>query len=352
MHKFKIGDRTIGYGERCFVIAEAGVNHNGELEKALQLVDIAADCGADAVKFQTFRAEQVVVESGEMVEYQKKNIGEVKSQREMLSELELKEEYYPRIIERCKEKGILFMSTPHGGKASVDFLESQEVLVYKVGSGDLTNYILLEHIAKTGKPVILSSGMAYMEEVKDAIAFMKKKGAKDLAMLHCTTNYPCPLNEVNLSAMVMMMKEIDDAAIGYSDHTEGVQTALMAVTLGAAVYERHFTIDKSLPGPDHVASDSPQEFKEKVAAIRNVPVLMGSAEKKPNKSESDSMRSAVRRSIVAAHDMDAGHAITYNDIEAKRPATGTSPTLYESFIGKKLKRAVKADEMLKPEDAT
>ena len=273
--KIKVGNKTIGYGEPVFIIAEAGVNHNGELEKALQLVDIAAEAGADAVKFQTFRAEQVVIESGEMAEYQRKNIGEGsasrRSQREMLRELELKEEFYQPIMDRCREKGIIFFSAPHGGKASVDFLETLHVPLYKVGSGDLTNYILLDRLARTGKPTILSTGMATMSETKEALHFLQERGVEDLMVLHCTTNYPCPPEEVNLAAMVWMMEELD-VIVGFSDHTQGEEVAVLAASLGTAVYERHFTIDKSLPGPDHTSSDSPEEFKEKVEAIRRTAI--------------------------------------------------------------------------------
>ncbi len=354
--KIQVGNKSIGYGEPVFIIAEAGVNHNGQLEKALQLVDIAAEAGADAVKFQTFRAEQVVIESGEMAEYQKKNIGQVKSQREMLRELELKEEFYPTLIARCKERGIIFMSTPHGGRASVDFLESLGVSIYKVGSGDLTNYILLDRLAETRKPVIISTGMATMEEVKNAVRFLGERGVEDLVVLHCTTNYPASPEEVNLSAMKTMMEELD-AIVGFSDHTQGQEAGVLAASLGMTVYERHFTIDKSLPGPDHVASDSPEELKEKIAAIRAVkagsvapnPVLMGRSEKKPTASELK-MLPLVRRSIVAARDLEAGHVLEKGDLEARRPGDGVSPTEYEKFVGKKLKQAVPADHQLKFED--
>lgn len=352
--KIKVGNKTIGYGEPVFIIAEAGVNHNGELEKALQLVDIAAEAGADAVKFQTFRAEQVVIESGEMAEYQKKNIGEVKSQREMLRGLELKEEFYPQIIARCRERGIIFMSTPHGGRASVDFLESLGVLAYKVGSGDLTNYILLDRLAETKRPIILSTGMATMDEVRDAVRFLRERGVEDLVVLHATTNYPCPPEEVNLAAMQKIMEELD-AVIGFSDHSQGEEAALMATALGMAVYERHFTIDKSLPGPDHIASDSPEELAQKIAAIRAHktvamnPVLLGSPEKKPTESELK-MLPLVRRSIVAARDLEAGHVLEKSDLETKRPGDGVSPTEYEKFIGRELKQAVPADHQLKLKD--
>ena len=348
MKNIKLGDKLVGHDEPCFIIAEAGVNHNGELEKALQLIDIAADAKADSVKFQTFRAEQVVTESGEMAEYQKTNLGKVESQRDMLRKLELPEEWYPQLITRAKEKNIIFFSTPHGGKASVDFLESVGVPFYKVGSGDLTNYILLERIAKTGKPVIMSSGMATLDEVKDAIKFIRSKGQKDIVMLHCTTNYPCPPNEVNLKALSLYMEELDVLA-GYSDHTEHVETAIAARALGMVVYERHYTIDKNLTGPDHVASDSPEEFKSKVASIRLTETLLGKKEKNPTASEIR-IAPVARRSIVLARDQEAGHVLTADDLEAKRPGDGKSPKDFEKLIGKILKTDLKADQQIKIED--
>lgn len=342
---FKIAGNPIKEGGRVFIIAEAGVNHNQDLKLALKLVDIAADSGADAVKFQTFKAEQVVTEKGQMAAYQKKNTGKVQSQRQMLKQYELPEEFYDPIINRCKKRDILFMSTPHGGKQSVDFLESLGVTAYKIGSGDLTNYILLDRVAKTRKPIILSSGMATMGETKDAISFIQSRGNKKIAILHATTNYPCPKEEVNLLAMKTMMYKLD-IPVGYSDHTQGNQVAIMAATLGMAVYECHFTIDKKLPGPDHIASAEPDELREKIQAIRNVPVIFGSSKKAPNLSERKSMLTLVRRSIVVTSDLVVGHIISAKDLEAKRPGDGISPIDYEKFLGRKLKRSLKTDSQL------
>lgn len=350
-HYFAIGNFEIKEHSRVFVIAEAGVNHNQRLDFALELVDIATESGADAVKFQTFKAEDVVTEEGEMASYQKKNTGRQTSQREMLRDLELPDEFYPEIIKRCEEKNILFMSTPHGGRKSVDFLESLGVKAYKIGSGDLTNYILLSKVAATRKPVILSSGMATLDEVKDAIRFVRSKGNNQIAMLHCTTNYPCPPEEVNLLAMRTMMEELD-VPVGYSDHTEGnqIQVAVAAAALGIAVYECHFTIDKTLPGPDHVASADPMELKAKIEAIRKARTVLGKSEKTPNKSEVESMLTLVRRSIVAAKDLAAGHVICEDDLEAKRPGDGVSPTQYEKFLGKRLRVNLKTDQQITFED--
>lgn len=349
-NSLKIGNLEIKEYSRVFIIAEAGVNHNQKLDLALKLVDIAVEAGADCVKFQTFTGDDLVIESGEMAAYQKSNMGKEMSQREMLKSVALPEEFYDPIIKRCREKGILFMSTPHGGKAAVDFLETLGVRVYKIGSGDLTNYILLDRVAKTGKPIILSSGMATLEEVKDAIGFVRSKGNNQIAVFHCTTNYPCPLAEVNLLAMKTMMGELD-VPVGYSDHTaEGSQVAIMAAALGIALYECHFTIDKALPGPDHIASVEPKELKEIIEAIRRAPMILGRAEKIPNQSEIDSMLTLVRKSIVVTKDLRLGHVITDDDIEAKRPGDGISPTQCEKFLGKKLNKSIKADSQLMFED--
>lgn len=345
----KIGDIEIKENFKVFIIAEAGVNHNQQLNLALQLVDIAAEAGADAVKFQTFKAEDVVTKDGKMASYQAKNIGKQMSQRQMLKSLELPEEFYDPIINRCDERNILFLSTPHGGKKSVDLLESLGVKAYKIGSGDLTNYILLDKVAKTGKPVILSSGIATLDEVKAAIEFIRSRENNQIAVLHCTTNYPCPPEEVNLLAMKTMMDELD-VPVGYSDHTQGNQVAIMATTMGAAIYECHFTLDKTLPGPDHIASADPMELKVKIKAVRSVPVILGKVQKKPNSSEIESMLKLVRKSIVAASELEAGHIVTDNDIEAKRPGDGVSPTQYEKFLGKKLKVAIKIDQKITLED--
>src|SRR3989344_4901054 len=340
-----IKDRQINEGKDIFIIAEAGVNHNGELEKALSLVDIASQAGADAVKFQTFKSEEVVTEKGKMANYQKRNLGKTISQRDMLAQFELNEKFYKYIIKRCKEKNILFLSTPHGGTNSVDFLEKIKIKCYKIGSGDLTNYILLKKIAKLSKPIILSTGMATLKEVKDSVNFIKSCGNKKIAVLHCTTSYPCPIDQVNLSAMTAMMKELD-VPVGYSDHTLDMQVAVMAAAFGAAIYECHFTIDKRLPGPDHIASSSPEVLREKIKAIRKVKKIMGKGKKGPTAKEKKYMINLVRKSIVAKRDLIKGQKINIDDIEAKRPGDGLSPIYFHKILGKKIRRDVKMDEQI------
>lgn len=344
----KIREKQIGKGNPIFIIAEAGVNHNGKLNLALKLVDVAADAGADAVKFQTFKAEQVVTDHGKMADYQKKNLGKVESQKQMLQKLELQEEFYLPIIKRCRQKKIMFLSTPHGGVESVDFLESLGVEAFKVGSGDLTNYLLLNRLAKTKRPLILSSGMATLPEVIDAINFLKRKGCKKIIMLHCTTDYPCPPDEVNMAAMVTMMKNLD-IPVGYSDHTLGCEAAIMATTLGATVYECHFTVDKKLRGPDHVASADPAELKNRVDAIRIAEKMMGRSQKEPTESE-NKLINTVRRSLVSASDLAEGHKLTLKDLEAKRPGDGISPSKYEEFLGKVLKNPLKKNQQIQKTD--
>lgn len=344
-----IKKRKINENYKVFIIAEVGVNHNGELKKALKLIDIAADAGADSVKFQTFKAEQVVTEKGKMADYQKKNMGKIISQREMIRQFELEEKFYAPILKRCKQKNILFLSTPHGGKESVDFLESLNVCAYKIGSGDLTNYMLLKKITKTKKPMVLSTGMATLKEVKKAIKYIKNNGNNKIIVLHCTTNYPCPLNEVNLAAMHTMMNELN-VLVGYSDHTTDIQTAIMGAALGMAVYECHFTLDKKLSGPDHKASADPKELMEKIKAIRKVQIIMGNKKKIPNKSEIKSIQKIVRKSIVASNKLTKGQKLKESDLEAKRPGNGLSPIFFEKLIGKKVNRNIDKDEQIKLSD--
>src|SRR3989344_8181245 len=333
---FRIKNHLIKEHGRVFIIAEAGVNHNGRLDLALKLVDMAAEIGADAVKFQTFKAEQVVTEKGKMAAYQEKNLGKKESQREMLRKLELPDNFYPPIIKRCKQKGIIFFSTPHGGKASVDLLEKLKVELYKVDSGNLTNYILLEKIAKTKKPIVLSTGMATHREVLDAVKFIQSRGNKKIVVLHCTTNYPCKPEEVDLSVMPALMKTLQ-VPIGYSDHSEGSHVAIMAATLGMAVYEFHITLDKKLSGPDQIASADPSEAKARIEAIRKVKIIKGNPVKKPRTSEKKYIK-IVRRSIVYLRDLNRGQRLKKEDIDGKRPGNGVSAKHFEKFIGKKLKR--------------
>lgn len=347
VNRIKIGNKIIGKGRPCYIIAEAGVNHNGELRKALEMVDIASWAGADAIKFQTFKAGQVVTNSAAMVRYQKQNLKKSGNQMKMLSDLELKEEFYEPIVKRCREKNLQFLSTPHGGLESVDFLKFLRIPAYKIGSGDLANYLLLDKVSRLNKPIILSTGMATFKEVDNAVTFIKSRRNWKIIVLHCTTNYPCPLPDVNLKTMVMMSRKLG-VLVGYSDHTNNDQVAIMATTLGAAIYECHFTPDKALPGPDHIASSDPRELKNKIQLIKTVPIIMGKQEKKPTQIELNYMIVNIRKSLVYKKELWAGHRLTVKDLESKRPNNGVSPHRYESFIGKQLKKTVHKDELLKP----
>ncbi len=345
----KIGNHIIGPREPVFIIAEAGVNHNGRLDLALKLIDAAADAGADAVKFQTFKAEQVTIGSGEMADYQKRNIGKTMSQIEMVRGLEIKDAWYRALLRHCNKKNIIFMSAPHGHTVSADLLKKLRLKVYKIASGDLINRPLLEHVAHFDKPMIISSGMADMAEVKEAVAWVKKADNDKVVVLHCTTNYPCPAEEVNLAAMQTIMKQLPGIPVGYSDHTRDNQASLMAVTLGACVIEKHLTLDKNLPGPDHKGSLEPEEFKAFVKALRNVSVILGSPDKKPNKSELETMR-IVRKSIVTTAAIRKGEKLTEKNLGIKRPGNGIHPKYYHSLLGKKANRDIANDVLLVKQD--
>ncbi|OGK21877.1 hypothetical protein A3C23_00835 [Candidatus Roizmanbacteria bacterium RIFCSPHIGHO2_02_FULL_37_13b] len=344
---FKIGKKIIKENGDIFIIAEAGVNHNSRLDLALRLVDAAADSGADAVKFQTFKPENVVTPKGKMATYQKRNLGTTTSQLNMLRKLALPDKFYKPIIERCHKRNILFLSTPQGGRQSVNFLERFKLPAYKIDSGNLTNYLLLDHIARLKKPIILSTGMASYKEIKDAVNFVKSRNNHKIAILHCTTDYPCQITDVNLEVMERMMSRFD-VPVGYSDHSQDIQVAIMIASMGAAVYEFHITLDKKLQGPDHHASSNPSDAKAKIMAIRKVKIIMGS-NIKPAKCEIPYIKE-VRRSLVYINDLKKGQILTLKDIEGKRPATGISARYYQSFLGKKLIKDVKIDQQLSKRD--
>ena len=348
LKKIKIGNKFIGEHQPVFIIAEAGVNHNGRLALALKLVNAAAVAGADAVKFQTFRAEQVVTAAGKMADYQKKNIGKTESQLAMLKKLELPENFYPALIKRCREKKIIFLSTPHGGFESVDFLQKLKISAFKFGSGDLTNLPALEYAARFKKSMILGTGMAVLNEVKEAIKTIKKAGNNKIIVLHCTTSYPCPLNQVNLCAMLNMRQKLS-ALVGYSDHTLGIQAPIMAVTLGACLIEKHFTLDKNMTGPDHQASAEPAEFKKLVIAVRRVEKIMGNCIKKPTASELPTRRIA-RKSLVALFDIKKGERLTRENIGIKRPGAGLEPKYYFSILNRMASKNIKQDSLIQLKD--
>lgn len=345
MRKIKIGNRVVGDGEPVFIVAEAGVNHNGDIGLAKKLVDAAKDAGVDAVKFQTFKAEDVVIKEAPMARYQERNIGKKESQREMLKKLELKYKDFEALKKYCDEKKLIFLSTPHSDV--IDFLDHL-VPAYKIGSGDLTNVPFLEKVARRGKPMILGTGIATLKEVKEALKAIYKQGNKQVVMLHCTSSYPCSIEDVNLRAMQTMQKELD-CLTGYSDHTLGITAPIMAAALGAVVIEKHFTLDKTLPGPDHKASLEPHELKEMVEAIRVVEKALGSALKKPTKEEEETKKIS-RKSIVAKTNIPKGTIITKDMLAIKRPGTGIYPKCLGEIIGKKTIKDIEEDELIKWSD--
>jgi len=331
----------------CFIIAEAGVNHNGDIRLAHKLVDAAKEAGADAVKFQTFKAENVVSKLADKAEYQKETTNSKESQYEMIKKLELSFEDFVKIKDYCDKKDIIFLSTPFDYE-SVGFLESL-VPLYKIGSGEITNLPFLEYVAKKGKPMILSTGMSTLGEVEEAVkTIINVTSSLPLTLLHCVSNYPAKYEDVNLKAM-LTLKEVFELPVGYSDHTLGIEIAIAAVALGAKVIEKHFTLDRGLPGPDHKASLEPDELKKMVKAIRNVEKALGSGIKKPAQSELKVMKVA-RRSLVAARDIRAGEVIKESDILIKRPGTGILPKFKEIIIGMRLTRDVKKDNPFDWED--
>lgn len=326
-----------------FIIAEAGVNHNGSLELAMKLIDAAKASGADAVKFQTFRADRLAARSAPKAHYQERTTEEAESQFAMLERLQLDADAHHRLIEHCREAGIQFLSSPFD-QGSADLLASMDIPVYKVPSGEITNLPFLEHLARKNRPMILSTGMSTLEEVEEAVRTIRAAGVTELTLLHCVTEYPAPYAEINLRAM-QTLKSAFNLPVGYSDHTPGIEIAIAAVAMGAVVIEKHFTLDRSLPGPDHAASLEPAELKQMVAAIRHVESALGSGVKAPAPCELPNMPIA-RKSIVAARSLPAGHRLESVDLDIKRPGSGLAPKLLPELIGRTLRSGIQKDEII------
>ncbi len=343
LRQVTIGNKSLNSDSDVFIIAEAGVNHNGELAIAKKLIDAAVNVKADAIKFQTFIAEDLVTANTPMAEYQEKNIQSKSTQYEMLKKLELKLEDFVTLKEYCDQRNIIFLSTPHTGGKVIDLLDKL-LPAFKIGSGDLTNLPFLADIAKRKKPMILGTGMSTLAEVQDAVKIIEKTGNKDIILLHCTTNYPCPFEEVNLNALVTLASKFP-YLVGYSDHTLGPQVAIMATTLGASVIEKHFTLDKTMPGPDHKASANPEEMRELIKQCRLVRTILGSSEKKPNLSE---MRNIpiVRKSLFFSKDLPLGHLLEAGDFKIQRPGTGIPSSNLHKFIGKRLLNNVSSGQIV------
>jgi N,N'-diacetyllegionaminate synthase len=328
---------------RIFIIAEAGVNHNGDIHLAKQLIDAAKDAGADAVKFQTFKAEKTISRFAEKAEYQKESTGCGESQLDMVRKLELSFPDFAELKDYCKQKGILFLSTPFDFE-SIQFLNDLDMPIFKIPSGEITNLPYLIKVAATGKPVIMSTGMSELDEVAEAVCILNDNGAGDITLLHCNTQYPTPFVDANIKAM-LELKECFGLPVGYSDHTLGIEAPIAAVALGATVIEKHFTLNKNMEGPDHRASLEPNELKAMVSAIRNIELALGDGKKKPSQSELPN-KAIARKSIVAKCDIRAGDLLTEENLTVKRPGSGISPMQWFEIIGMNAKRDFKEDELI------
>ncbi len=339
---FSIGTHTIGEG-RCFVIAEAGVNHNGDIALAHKLIDAAVDAGADAVKFQTFKSEQLISEGAPKAAYQQKATGTGESQLEMIKALELSFDDFAALHDHCVTRGIIFLSTPfdHG---SVDFLNRLGVPAFKIPSGEITNFALMAHIGRCARPMILSTGMSTLKEVADALAVLEQGGDAGIAVLHCVSNYPADPADANLRAMETMRRALS-RPVGWSDHTTGCDIAFAAVALGASIVEKHFTLDKSLNGPDHSASLDPKELADLARGIRRVEIALGDGVKCSRSSEADT-RVVARRSLFLRHGLATGDPITADALIAMRPAGGIGPNELKNVIGRQAARALSAGTMI------
>ncbi len=340
---FSVGDRLIGAGAPAFLVAEAGVNHNGDPELARRLVGEAAAAGADAVKFQTFRAEALVTRQAPKATYQVETMGGGEGQREMLARLELSPEMHAALRDESAKRGILFFSSPFD-EASADALEVLGVTLLKIPSGEITNLPFVRHVAAKRRPIILSTGMSTLDEVAAAVRAIREAGDPPLALLHCVSAYPAPAAETNLRA-IDTLRERFGCPVGLSDHTTGIEVAIAAVARGAAIVEKHFTLDKGLPGPDHRASLDPGELASLVRAVRRVEAALGDGQKQPTPSEADTRRVA-RKSLVAARHIHPGERLSADLITIKRPGTGISPADLDSALGRTVVRALAADEVI------
>jgi N,N'-diacetyllegionaminate synthase len=327
----EIGGRQIGSGAPCFIIAEAGVNHNGDADLAHRLVDVAVEAGADAVKFQTFSADRLAALAAPKAAYQMRTTASDESQHAMLKRLELTPQAHQSLIEHCRQRGVMFLSSPFDEEAA-DLLDRLGVAAFKVPSGEIVNLPFLRHLAAKGRPIILSTGMADLTEVETAVNAIRTAGHRALVLLHCVSDYPADPGQANLRAMATLRAAFG-LPVGFSDHTVGSAVPLAAVALGACIVERHFTIDRTLPGPDHAASLEPAEVRDLIRAIRTVEAALGDGRKRPQSSEREN-RAIIRKSIAAARDLPAGAPLRAGDLTAIRPGTGLSPALADKLLGR------------------
>ncbi|HHB93835.1 MAG TPA: N-acetylneuraminate synthase [Campylobacterales bacterium] len=331
--------------KKVFIIAEAGVNHNGSIKLAKELIDIAKEAGADAVKFQTFKTESLVSKNAKKADYQKQTTDKNESQFDMIKKLELNLDTHRELISYCNQKKIMFLSTPFDHE-SIEMLDSLGLKIFKIPSGEITNLPYLRHIGRLKKRVILSTGMADIGEIEDALDVLIMAGTlKDnITVLHANTMYPTPMEDVNLRAMITIGKTFD-ISYGYSDHTLGIEVDIAAVAMGASVIEKHFTVDKTMEGPDHKASLEPKELNDLVKAIRNIELALGNSIKKPSKSEIPNMKIA-RKSIIASKDIKRGDILSEENITIKRPGNGISPMRWNEIIGTQSTKDYNEDELI------
>ncbi|OGN01598.1 MAG: N-acetylneuraminate synthase [Candidatus Yanofskybacteria bacterium RIFCSPLOWO2_02_FULL_43_10] len=343
----KIGSKTISEKSPVFIVAEAGVNHNGNLKLAKKLIDVAVLAGVDAVKFQTFNPDTLVAKNVSKADYQAKNEKRLKkeeSQYEMLKRLMLPREWHKELKKYAESKGLIFLSTPFSLDDAV-FLRKLGVKAIKVGSTDTENLPYLAKIAKWNLPIILSTGMSALPEIKEAVRTIQKAGNDKLIVLHCTTNYPTPFEEVNLRAIATLQRELKNIPIGFSEHTVGIEATVASVALGARVIEKHFTLDKNFPGPDHSASLEPDELKQLVSSVRRIETAMGTGNKVLFVSEKK-IAEVARKSLVVARDIPSGKQLTAEDVSVKRPGTGIKPKFLNKIIGKTAKVNLQKDQLL------
>jgi len=343
MRKVKIEDKLVGDGEAVFIVAEAGVNHNGDVDLGKKLIDVARGAETDAVKFQVFKAENVVAKYAEKAKYQKETTGPNKSQYAMIKRLELKDEDFRELYNYAKKNNVIFLSSAFD-KESVDLLDDLGVPAFKVPSGEITNFPLLRYMAEKKKPIILSTGMSTIGEIEEALEVIREKGIEDIVLLHCVTSYPAKIEDINLR-VIEMLRHRFKLPVGFSDHTLGITTPIAAAALGATLIEKHFTLDRTLPGPDHRASLEPHELKEMIRAIRAVEKALGDGIKRLTEDE-EHIKKVVRRSIVAKVEIPKGTVITEKMLDFKRPGIGIEPKYLNGVIGKKAKRDIKPDELI------
>ncbi|MBN2156580.1 MAG: N-acetylneuraminate synthase [Candidatus Lokiarchaeota archaeon] len=343
-----IGNRKIAYDSPCFIIAEAGVNHNGDIGIAKKLIDVAAQAKADAVKFQTFKTENLMTRNLEKADYQKIGEDDTETFFDLAKRLEFSFEVFLELKNYAESKNIMFLSTPFSAEAAL-FLNKIQILAFKVSSGDIDNFPFLEHLIQYGKPILLSTGTAYFQEVQEVAEFFAKHNFKDLVLLQCTTSYPTPLKNIHLRVLTSFQKNFPNYVIGFSDHSQSTTLGSAARAMGALVIEKHFTLDKRLEGPDHQASLNPHELQQYIQNIRDIEIALGNPTKMIQDVESQN-KITTRKSIVSKCDLKKGNRIDANCITIKRPGNGIRPKFFKTLIGKKINKDIKKDEVLHMKD--